>query len=55
MKIRSEIILLISAWLFAVAAIVACNLWGVESDPWAACAVDAPMETAHCRAMEVTP
>jgi hypothetical protein len=37
--------------LAVVAAIVACHLWGVQSDPWAACAVDAPMEQSHCRAV----
>lgn len=49
MKLRELTLLLIAAVLALVAAGVACHLWGVQSDP---CAIDAPMERAHCRAME---
>ena len=51
---RTEaIIIVIALLLVTLAAGIACRLWGVQSDP---CAIDAPMEQAHCRAMEeVTP
>lgn len=52
MKLNQLTLLLIAAVLALVAACIACHLWGVQSDP---CAIDAPMEQAHCRAMEVTP
>jgi hypothetical protein len=50
-SISMGVLFFIGMILLVVAACVACELWGVESDPWAACAVDAPMEQSHCRAL----
>lgn len=50
MKLNQLTLLLIAAVLLTVAAGIACHLWGIEgTDP---CAIDAPMEQAHCRALE---
>ncbi len=36
------------AIIIAALGLAVCYMWGVESDP---CAIDTPMEQAHCRAM----
>lgn len=52
-RIDIRLLLLVTAALLVIAAGFAAHLWGIEGmDP---CEIDAPMEQAHCRALEAHP
>jgi len=44
-------LLLLALMTAVVLSIWALDRWGLQGSAWEACAVDAPMEQAHCRAL----